>query len=77
MEDYSKEVQEEAKELEEAGVHEVKKGDTVVIQGKEVTIQSMATAKTGKHGAAKAMIVATDAATGKKFEMVLPASESI
>ena len=38
MEDWSKEVAEEEKDLEEASVHEVKKGETVVIQGKEVTI---------------------------------------
>lgn len=44
---------------------------TIMIKGVPCIVQSMSTAKTGKHGSAKCMITGIDPITGQKFECVL------
>ena len=44
------------------------KGDLVMIKEKPCKVVSYSTAKTGKHGAAKAMLTGIDIFTSKKYE---------
>ena len=66
-------------------VGDIKKGGHMCINGRPckvivlfyVQVVDYSTAKTGKHGHAKASIVAIDIFTGKKMEDSLPASHSV
>ena len=42
--------------MEKAAAGSLKKGDLVMIKGHPCKVMSMSTAKTGKHGSAKAMV---------------------
>jgi translation initiation factor 5A len=55
----------------------LKKGDYIVIDDKPCKIMELTTAKTGKHGHAKASITAIDIFTGKKYEMSTPTSHNV
>lgn len=55
----------------------LKKGSHVVIKGFPCKIVEISTSKTGKHGHAKANIVATDIFTGKKYEDISPSSHNM
>jgi translation initiation factor 5A len=55
----------------------LKKGDYMVIDGRPCKILELTTAKTGKHGHAKASITAVDIFTGKKMEESAPTSHNV
>ena len=55
----------------------LKKGDSVMLKGFPCKLVEMTTAKTGKHGHAKAAIVGIDIFTHKKHEDSCPTSHSI
>jgi len=55
----------------------LRKGSLVLIRGKPCKIVEMSTSKTGKHGHAKAHIVALDIFTGKKYEDLCPTSHNM
>merc|ERR1712232_901576 len=53
------------------------KGSYVMIKGKACKVVDYSTSKTGKHGHAKAHIVALDIFTGKKLEDLCPTSHNM
>jgi len=55
----------------------LKKGMHCVIKGRPVKIIDYSTSKTGKHGHAKAHIIATDIFTDKKMEELCPTSHNM
>lgn len=55
----------------------LKKGDHIVIDDHPCKIVELTTAKTGKHGHAKASITAIDIFTGKKLELSTPTSHNV
>ena len=55
----------------------VKKGSYMVFQGRPCKVVGYTTAKTGKHGHAKASITGIDIFTGKKYEDSLPTSHNV
>jgi len=59
----------------EAGT--LRKGSHVMIKGHPCKVSEISTSKTGKHGHAKAHIVAIDIFTGKKYEDLCPCSHNI
>eukprot|EP00929_Paragymnodinium_shiwhaense_P026751 TRINITY_DN1582_c0_g1_i4.p1 TRINITY_DN1582_c0_g1~~TRINITY_DN1582_c0_g1_i4.p1 ORF type:complete len:193 (+),score=57.12 TRINITY_DN1582_c0_g1_i4:81-581(+) len=56
---------------------DIRKGGYVMIKGKATKVVDFSTSKTGKHGHAKAHIVAIDIFTGKKCEDLCPASHNM
>ncbi|CAK0902993.1 unnamed protein product [Prorocentrum cordatum] len=56
---------------------ELRKGSMVMIKGKACKVAEISTSKTGKHGHAKAHIVALDIFTGKKYEDLCPTSHNM
>eukprot|EP00929_Paragymnodinium_shiwhaense_P112438 TRINITY_DN8069_c0_g1_i1.p1 TRINITY_DN8069_c0_g1~~TRINITY_DN8069_c0_g1_i1.p1 ORF type:complete len:172 (+),score=55.74 TRINITY_DN8069_c0_g1_i1:36-518(+) len=56
---------------------EVKKGGFVVIKGFPCKVIDYSTSKTGKHGHAKAKIVALDIFTQRKYEDICPTSHNM
>jgi len=56
---------------------EIKKGSHLMIKGHPCKCIEVSTSKTGKHGHAKAHIVALDIFTGKKYEDLCPASHNL
>lgn len=78
MEDYHF----EAGEAGSAGVEKVsagslKKGDLVMIKGKPCKVVSFSTAKTGKHGSAKAMVTGIDIFTNSKLECTFSTGDMV
>ena len=59
----------------EAGT--LRKGSHVMIKGHPCKVAEVTTSKTGKHGHAKAHIVALDIFTGKKYEDLCPCSHNV
>jgi len=55
----------------------LKKGDFAILKGKPCKVMEIRTAKTGKHGHAKATITGIDIFTGKKCEDSCPTSHNI
>jgi translation initiation factor 5A len=55
----------------------LRKGGHMVIKGRPCKIVDISTSKTGKHGHAKANIVALDVFTGRKLEDMCPSSHNI
>jgi len=55
----------------------LKKGSYAVLKGKPCKVMEITTAKTGKHGHAKANIVGIDIFTEKKYEDSCPTSHNI
>eukprot|EP01027_Heterolobosea_sp_BB2_P020385 GEZU01029089.1.p1 GENE.GEZU01029089.1~~GEZU01029089.1.p1 ORF type:complete len:154 (-),score=60.90 GEZU01029089.1:156-617(-) len=55
----------------------LRKGGYVVIKDRPCKIVDISTSKTGKHGHAKANIVAVDIFTGRKYEDVAPTSHNL
>merc|ERR1712093_624389 len=53
---------------------ELRKGSHVMIKGHPCKVAEVSTSKTGKHGHAKAHIVAIDIFTSKKYEDLCPCS---
>jgi len=56
---------------------DIRKGGYVMIKGKATKVVDYSTSKTGKHGHAKAHIVAIDIFTGKKLEDLCPTSHNM
>merc|ERR1711988_946927 len=56
---------------------EIRKGSHVMIKGHPCKVAEISTSKTGKHGHAKAHIVALDIFTGKKYEDLCPTSHNL
>merc|ERR1739838_54184 len=56
---------------------EIRKGSHVMIKGHPCKVAEVSTSKTGKHGHAKAHIVAIDIFTGKKMEDLCPTSHNL
>merc|ERR1712014_337018 len=56
---------------------EIRKGSYLMIKGHPCKCIEVSTSKTGKHGHAKAHIVALDIFTGKKMEDLCPTSHNL
>merc|ERR1719263_427731 len=56
---------------------ELRKGSHVMIKGKPCKVIDYSTSKTGKHGHAKAHIVALDIFTSRKYEDLCPTSHNM
>mmetsp|Transcript_60367 Transcript_60367/g.143869 ORF Transcript_60367/g.143869 Transcript_60367/m.143869 type:complete len:171 (-) Transcript_60367:192-704(-) len=56
---------------------EIRKGSYLMIKGHPCKCVEVSTSKTGKHGHAKAHIVAIDIFTGKKMEDLCPTSHNL
>merc|ERR1711982_166171 len=56
---------------------EIRKGSYLMIKGHPCKCVEVSTSKTGKHGHAKAHIVATDIFAGKKYEDLCPTSHNV
>merc|ERR1712087_667552 len=56
---------------------ELRKGSHVMIKGHPCKVCEISTSKTGKHGHAKAHIVALDIFTSKKYEDLCPTSHNV
>jgi len=56
---------------------EIRKGSHLMIKGRPCKCIEVSTSKTGKHGHAKAHIVALDIFTGKKYEDLCPSSHNL
>merc|ERR1712060_605877 len=56
---------------------EIRKGSYLMIKGHPCKCVEVSTSKTGKHGHAKAHIVAVDIYTGKKMEDLCPTSHNL
>merc|ERR1712060_834591 len=56
---------------------EIRKGSHLMIKGHPCKCAEVSTSKTGKHGHAKAHIVALDIFTGKKYEDLCPTSHNL
>merc|ERR1711963_664054 len=56
---------------------ELRKGSHVMIKGHPCKVTEISTSKTGKHGHAKAHIVALDIFTSKKYEDLCPSSHNM
>merc|ERR1712061_868433 len=56
---------------------EIRKGSHLMIKGHPCKCVEVSTSKTGKHGHAKAHIVAIDIFTGKKYEDLCPTSHNL
>merc|ERR1711879_175861 len=56
---------------------ELRKGSHVMIKGHPCKVTEISTSKTGKHGHAKAHIVALDIFTQKKYEDLCPTSHNV
>merc|ERR1712061_384737 len=56
---------------------ELRKGSHVMIKGHPCKVAEVSTSKTGKHGHAKAHIVAIDTFTSKKYEDLCPTSHNV
>merc|ERR1712173_418763 len=56
---------------------EIRKGSHLMIKGRPCKCVEVSTSKTGKHGHAKAHIVAIDIFTGKKYEDLCPSSHNL
>eukprot|EP00928_Gymnodinium_smaydae_P070059 TRINITY_DN539_c0_g1_i11.p1 TRINITY_DN539_c0_g1~~TRINITY_DN539_c0_g1_i11.p1 ORF type:complete len:168 (+),score=48.64 TRINITY_DN539_c0_g1_i11:138-641(+) len=56
---------------------EIRKGSHLMIKGRPCKCVDVSTSKTGKHGHAKAHIVALDIFTNKKYEDLCPTSHNL
>ncbi len=60
-----------------ASAGDIKKNSLMVFQGRPCKVVDYSTAKTGKHGHAKASITGIDIFTGKKYEDSIPSSHNV
>ncbi len=63
--------------LKQTTASSVKEGDTILVEGHPCRVVSTQKSKPGKHGAAKARIVAVGIIDQKKRDLVMPGSERI
>ncbi len=64
-------------EYEVVSVNELKKGETIIIDGRACRITDITTSAPGKHGHAKARIEAIGILDGKKRSIVLPTEDKV
>jgi translation initiation factor 5A len=72
----------EASDAGSAGIEKVsagslKKGDLVMIKGHPCKVVSFSTAKTGKHGSAKAMVTGIDIFSSSKYECTFSTGDNV
>ena len=63
--------------IEKVSAGSLKKGDLVMIKGHPCKVVSFSTAKTGKHGSAKAMITGIDIFTSNKYECTFSTGDNV
>mmetsp|Transcript_45692 Transcript_45692/g.33410 ORF Transcript_45692/g.33410 Transcript_45692/m.33410 type:complete len:143 (-) Transcript_45692:38-466(-) len=63
--------------MEKVSAGSLHKGDLVMIKGKPCRVVAFSTAKTGKHGSAKAMVTGIDIFTGNKLECTFSTGENV
>jgi translation initiation factor 5A len=63
--------------IEKISAGNLKKGSLVMIKGHPCKVVSFSTAKTGKHGSAKAMITGIDIFTSNKYECTFSTGENV
>jgi translation initiation factor 5A len=61
--------------IKQTNAGSVKEGDTILVEGAPCRVSSVSKSKPGKHGSAKARIVAVGIIDGKKRDIVLPGHE--
>ena len=67
----------ERNDIEYVGVNTLRVGGYLVIEKRPCEIIQLTTAKTGKHGSAKAHIITKDLFTEKKTNIILSTSEKV
>eukprot|EP00347_Sterkiella_histriomuscorum_P016033 403354748 len=78
MEDYEFDTGNAGNEgIEKVSAGSLKKGDLVMIKGHPCKVVSFSTAKTGKHGSAKAMITGIDIFTSNKYECTFSTGDNV
>ena len=78
MEDYDFEQGEAGSAgIEKVAAGSLKKGDLVMIKGHPCKVVSFSTAKTGKHGSAKAMVTGIDIFSSNKYECTFSTSDNV
>ena len=63
--------------IEKTSAGSLKKGDLVMIKGHPCKVVSFSTAKTGKHGSAKAMVAGIDIFTSSKYECTFSTQDNV
>ena len=63
--------------IEKVSAGSLKKGDLVMIKEHPCRVVSFSTAKTGKHGSAKAMVTGIDIFTSSKYECTFSTSDNV
>ena len=63
--------------IEKVSAGSLKKGDLVMIKGHPCKVVSFSTAKTGKHGSAKAMVTGIDIFSSNKYECTFSTGDNI
>jgi translation initiation factor 5A len=63
--------------IEKVSAGSLKKGDLVMIKGHPCKVVSFSTAKTGKHGSAKAMVSGIDIFTSNKYECTFSTGDNV
>ena len=76
-EDYEFQSKEAGSGIEKVSAGSLKKGDLVMIKDKPCKVVSFSTAKTGKHGSAKAMVTGIDIFTGNKLECTFSTGDNV
>ena len=66
-----------AAQVEMVSAGSLKKGDPVMIKEKPCKVVSFSTAKTGKHGSAKAMVTGIDVFTSNKLECTFSTRDNV
>ena len=63
--------------IEKVSAGNLKKGSLVMIKGHPCKVVSFSTAKTGKHGSAKAMVTGIDIFTSNKYECTFSTGDNV
>jgi translation initiation factor 5A len=63
--------------IKQTNAGSIKEGDTILIEGAPCRVSSVSKSKPGKHGSAKARIVAVGIIDGKKRDSVMPGHERV
>ena len=63
--------------IEKVSAGSLKKGDLVMIKDHPCKVVSFSTAKTGKHGSAKAMVTGIDIFSGNKYECTFSTGDNV
>ena len=63
--------------MEKTAAGSLKKGSLVMIKGRPCKVVDFSTAKTGKHGSAKAMVTGIDIFTSNKLECTFSTGDNV